>query len=256
MAEIRVVFLPNEIFREKETVTVTLRSSIEDLAGNFVEAGAVQSTTGLVVWPGDTNNDGQVDIFDILPLGQFWEDNGPTRPNGRDLWEFQAATAWPVEAATYADANGEERIDADDILTINKNWKQRQTTLPISLGPATTALGIPAHLGIYEQLYTTLVTHSKLTSRSSAPGQLLHQIINRLKQQNLPTMTKLLNNYPNLFNPETWIPYQLAQAAEVTIRIYDMRGQIVRILRPGYKPVGYYMTKAEAAYLGWTEERW
>ena len=42
----------------------------------------------------------------------------------------------------------------------------------------------------------------------------------------------VLTNYPNPFNPETWIPYQLANAAEVHIAIYDVRGRLVRPVRP------------------------
>ena len=44
----------------------------------------------------------------------------------------------------------------------------------------------------------------------------------------IPEETALLTNYPNPFNPETWIPYQLAESAEVTLTIYDMNGQLVR----------------------------
>ena len=36
----------------------------------------------------------------------------------------------------------------------------------------------------------------------------------------------LLPNYPNPFNPETWIPYHLAHAADVTLTIYDIKGTV------------------------------
>ena len=62
----------------------------------------------------------------------------------------------------------------------------------------------------------------------------------------------LLQNFPNPFNPETWIPYQLAQKADVTIRIYNQYGQLVRILNPGVQQAGSYLTKDRAAYWdGW-----
>ena len=63
-----------------------------------------------------------------------------------------------------------------------------------------------------------------------------------------PLETKLLMNYPNPFNPETWIPYQLAADAEITVRIYDTTGKIVRTLFSGHKPSGYYTTRNRAAY--------
>ena len=60
--------------------------------------------------------------------------------------------------------------------------------------------------------------------------------------------TKLLPNYPNPFNPDTWIPYQLSESASVTVRIYDIRGHLVRTIEVGHKPVGYYLTHQRAVY--------
>jgi len=60
--------------------------------------------------------------------------------------------------------------------------------------------------------------------------------------------TKLLQNYPNPFNPETWIPFQLKEASEVTIRIYDLHGNLIRTLHLGYLPAGPYLGRTEAAY--------
>ena len=50
-----------------------------------------------------------------------------------------------------------------------------------------------------------------------------------------PTETELLANYPNPFNPETWIPYQLAEDAFVTLTIYDGNGRVVRTLNVGHQ---------------------
>ena len=55
-------------------------------------------------------------------------------------------------------------------------------------------------------------------------------------------------NYPNPFNPETWIPYHLSQDAEVVIRIYDASGRIVRTLDVGFQSFGYYVSCGKAAY--------
>ena len=63
-----------------------------------------------------------------------------------------------------------------------------------------------------------------------------------------PRLTQLLQNFPNPFNPETWIPYQLETSADVTLQIYDTAGRIVRTLYLGFKPQGFYMTRAKAAY--------
>jgi flagellar hook assembly protein FlgD len=64
----------------------------------------------------------------------------------------------------------------------------------------------------------------------------------------MPTKTRLLENYPNPFNPETWIPYQLAVDADVTITIYDVRGNAIRTLDLGHQPAGTYSGRSSAAY--------
>ena len=63
-----------------------------------------------------------------------------------------------------------------------------------------------------------------------------------------PKDTILAQNFPNPFNPETWIPYQLSKPTEVTISIHNVTGQLVRTLDLGLQSVGSYMTPATAAY--------
>ena len=60
--------------------------------------------------------------------------------------------------------------------------------------------------------------------------------------------TKLLSNYPNPFNPDTWIPYQLSEESTVTVKIYDVTGSLVRTIQVGHKPAGYYHTRERAIY--------
>ena len=64
----------------------------------------------------------------------------------------------------------------------------------------------------------------------------------------IPKQTALLANYPNPFNPETWIPYQLATPADVSIAIYAADGKLVRTLELGHLPVGTYESRSRAAY--------
>ena len=63
----------------------------------------------------------------------------------------------------------------------------------------------------------------------------------------LPTQTTLLANFPNPFNPDTYIPYQLHSPAQVRLSIYDVRGALVRDLDLGYRAAGQYLTSASAA---------
>ncbi|RKU31574.1 hypothetical protein C6499_04200, partial [Candidatus Poribacteria bacterium] len=60
--------------------------------------------------------------------------------------------------------------------------------------------------------------------------------------------TTLLPNYPNPFNPETWIPYQLAVPTDVRISIYTADGKAVRALDLGHQPAGVYQSRSRAAY--------
>jgi PKD repeat protein len=72
----------------------------------------------------------------------------------------------------------------------------------------------------------------------------------RIKIQLRPTpkRTALLPNYPNPFNPETWIPFQLAKESDVKIRIYDMTGKLIRTLNLGHLRAGYYTSRHSAAH--------
>ena len=63
-----------------------------------------------------------------------------------------------------------------------------------------------------------------------------------------PKETTLLPNYPNPFNPETWIPYRLAMAADVTLTIYDSSGGIVRTLDIGHRVAAVYESREKAIY--------
>ena len=63
-----------------------------------------------------------------------------------------------------------------------------------------------------------------------------------------PDTTALLPNYPNPFNPETWIPYALSESAEVTLTIYNMRGVVVRELKLGHQPAGMYQRRSRAIH--------
>ena len=78
-------------------------------------------------------------------------------------------------------------------------------------------------------------------------GSLFIQKVNGLVTVS-PSEFRLRQNYPNPFNPETWIPYRLSEPSNVRIHIYNMAGQLVRTLNPGYQEAGLYESKARAAY--------
>ncbi|MBC8232855.1 T9SS type A sorting domain-containing protein [bacterium] len=64
----------------------------------------------------------------------------------------------------------------------------------------------------------------------------------------IPFVSALAPNFPNPFNPETWIPYELAQSCDVKVVIYDIQGRPVRVIDLGHQEIGQYITKEQAAH--------
>ena len=94
-------------------------------------------------------------------------------------------------------------------------------------------------------LWLSQAGHLRLTDATSQRGILfLAQLLTAL----IPNETALLANYPNPFNPETWIPYQLSKPTEVTLTIYGIDGHVVRQLALGHQPAGDYQDRSRAAY--------
>ena len=83
-----------------------------------------------------------------------------------------------------------------------------------------------------------------MDSTSQGGIRFLDQLLSALS----PKETALLPNYPNPFNPETWIPYQLAKPADVTLTIYTVNGQLVRRFSLGHQLAGNYYNKNRAVY--------
>ena len=73
-------------------------------------------------------------------------------------------------------------------------------------------------------------------------------VLEQLLVSLIPKETELLANYPNPFNPETWIPYRLAAEAFVTLTIYDSKGQVVRTLEIGHRIAAAYENRSKAIY--------
>ena len=95
------------------------------------------------------------------------------------------------------------------------------------------------------QQWLTQARQLNLTDAVSQRGiRFLEQLLAALT----PKETALLPNYPNPFNPETWIPYQLEESADVALTIYDINGRVVRALALGHQRAGVYHGRSRAAY--------
>ncbi len=81
------------------------------------------------------------------------------------------------------------------------------------------------------------------------PEDLANAVLSvRLNSIGQPNLTQLLQNFPNPFNPETWIPYQLSEDSSVSVSIYDTTGLLIRTLPLGYQSAGFYYSRGRAAY--------
>ncbi|RKU11908.1 hypothetical protein C6502_07380 [Candidatus Poribacteria bacterium] len=82
-----------------------------------------------------------------------------------------------------------------------------------------------------------------------SPEHLANAVLSiRLDSIGQPKLTQLLQNFPNPFNPETWIPYQLSKDSSVSVSIYETTGKLVRTLSLGYQSAGFYNSRGRAAY--------
>ena len=170
--------------------------------------------------PWDVNNDGVVDFQDLSLVSS----------------SFGAETlAYPK-----VDANQDGIVDIFDLLIVASHLGE--TSNPAAPPQATKLL--PSHVdSIAEWLAEarTVDDGSTLLRKGIAT---LEQLLNTT----VPPVTSLLPNYPNPCNPETWIPYDLAEDAEVSIYIWTLKGESVRRLSVGFQTAGIYRTRERAAY--------
>ena len=129
-------------------------------------------------------------------------------------------------------------------------YKTNEANPWIEIGVTNFALTPPLHVGIYAGVTTGAgtLTVDYDYFRSTVDTGVLASPVLHVAAMEAPEETTLLPNYPNPFNPETWIPYQLANPADVALRIYAVDGSLVRVLSLGHKAVGTYQTRARAAY--------
>ncbi len=171
----------------------------------------------LVSLSADVNNDGVVNIQDLVFIASNLGETGKNP----------------------ADVNGDEIVDIRDIVEV-AGVLNTSAAAP-NLNPKTLSLFTESNL----QKWIAKAQHLNSTDPTSQKG--IHFLEYLLKTLMLKE-TVLLPNYPNPFNPETWIPYQLAQPADVTLTIYSVDGKIVRKLELGHQPIGIYQAKNRAAY--------
>ena len=193
---------------------VLLSNSTGETFAPQVENAEITEPTKLT---GDVNGDGTVNIADLVLVASNLGQTG----------------------SNPADVNSDGVVNIADLVLV-AGALGTSASAP-SLHPQAlemlTATEVKQWLSAAQQL--------NLTDMNSQRGiRFLQQLLVALT----PKETALLPNYPNPFNPETWIPYQLAKSADVTLHIYAMNGALVRTLTLGHQAAGKYQNRSRAAY--------
>ena len=165
---------------------------------------------------GDVNRDGVISILDLILVAQQL---------GRR-----------VPAGSPVDINGDGVVSILDLIHVAQG---------IAGSPAAPAIGAESADAATIEAW---IAQARLEDDGSLAFKQGIANLENLLASLIPEETALLHNYPNPFNPETWIPYQLAESAEVTLTIYDINGQLVRRLAVGHQAAGMYKSRSRAAY--------
>ncbi|RKU36194.1 hypothetical protein C6496_14255 [Candidatus Poribacteria bacterium] len=216
----RKIYLPEKVSGVASSVKNKHWHTIPDLDGEIFLKKAtppvneIKKTTA----PADVNNDGRVNIEDIRLV--------------------IAAIGVRPTTTTHADVNKDGTVNVVDLQIVIDN-----------LDNPTTAEA-PTLRDDLSGTFNAALLRAELQRFGTDTQQFREAIalLKRLLVSTLPEQTLLLANYPNPFNPETWIPYHLAADTVVEIRIYDARGSLVRSLELGHQRAGIYTGRGRAAY--------
>ena len=167
---------------------------------------------------GDVNRDGRVSILDLVLIAQ--------------------QLGQRVPADSPVDLNGDGVVSILDLVLAIREIDNTTALAP----PAIDAAGIPP------AMVEAWIAQARLEDDGSLVFKQGIDFLENLLASLIPEETALFHNYPNPFNPETWIPYQLAESAEVALTIYDANGEMVRYLALGHQAAGIYQSRSRAVY--------
>ena len=169
----------------------------------------------------DVNQDDLVNIMDLIQVAQSFGSNASDKPR--------------------ADVNGDGLINIFDLIAVAQNFGESAASAPTLVLMQNGAL-TPTMVTDWIDLAQAADDGSIAFKKGITYLKILLETIT------VPNKTKLLVNYPNPFNPETWIPYHLADTMEVNLIIYAANGTLVRTLALGHQPAGIYKSRTRAAY--------
>ena len=186
----------------------------------FITAEGVESLASE-----DVNRDGMVNILDLVLVAQAF---GGKPPNN-----------------ARADVNNDGQVNVLDLVLVARALGENAAA-PSAFDIFESQVATPEEMITLSQALNALEGMSEKSPDVEIAIRLLRHWLTNLSQTVVET--KLLPNFPNPFNPETWIPYQLAEGADVTVFIHDTGGRLVRTIPLGFKAAGYYLTCSEAAH--------
>ena len=196
---------------------VQVRAVNDEGIGPWSDAGTAKTAAQ----PEDVDNDGDVDINDLLSVISNF---GSTSPGRNDV-------------------DKDNDVDADDIRRV---FNELLTAERAAAGaPAQAARRITHTAEALHHYVQQTKQNGMLDGHLHRGLRVLEELIEPFL---MPDETALLRNYPNPFNPETWIPYQLSKSSDVTFSIYSVNGTLVRTLSLGYQAAGVYRHRSRAAY--------
>ncbi|RKU27370.1 hypothetical protein C6497_11520 [Candidatus Poribacteria bacterium] len=172
----------------------------------------------ITIIPEDVNSDGVVDIQDLI---------------------YVASQFGKIGAENIADVNNDGVVDVTDIVLV-AGAIMNTDSAPIGTSKSNYPLAI--------ETVKTWLNQAQNTNNVSDKYRRGIAVLEQLLALLTPKETVLLPNYPNPFNPETWIPFQLAKPTDVSIQIYTSNGHLVRHIDLGYRPAGKYINRDVAIY--------
>lgn len=181
----------------------------------------------------DVNRDGMVDVMDLVAI---------------------ASSLGTVPGKPRADVNNDGFVNTLDIMAVasSASWGQAVATIDIREANDPDARGNAPQLhgaaDVTPETIQRWIGILRVEDDGSAIFDLGIANLEALLASRIPTETRLLLNYPNPFNPETWIPYQLAEATDVRVMIHSVNGSLIRMLELGHQAAGTYKNKSQAAY--------
>ena len=219
----------------------------------------------LSVTTATTNAAGRAET--TLTLGSGTNEVSVTAPQMKDTLTFTAIVTEAVRLAT--DVNGDGIVNISDLVLVAANFGKTGETpadvngdgvvniidlllVAVHLGESTAAA--PSSVAAIDSLeldpamVQAWIAQAEAENDGSLAFQQGIESLQRLLASLLPEKTALLPNYPNPFNPETWIPYHLAKPADVTVHIYAAGGTLIRTLALGHQVAGIYQRRTRAAY--------